>query len=155
MPEYMTYERLEKIAKAVGAKFEMRNSRGKLTLYDVGSGGVEAFMVMLSDGSFVKKAGYLNQAGWYKNTSSRPTKYSYVSDLKYGKNKISGSYEYTAFFAAECTISDDDIKKGIEMLQRKPIFVGTKQVSTIYVKQNGTIKTAKPYIKQSGQIKAL
>lgn len=149
MPEYMTYERLEKIAKAVGAKFEMRNSRASLRSYDVGSGGVEAFMVMLSDGSLVEKKGYEHQDGWYKDKFSRPAKYSYVSDLRYQKGK------YTAFFAAECTISDDDIKKGIEMLQRKPIFVGTKQVSAIYVKSNGAIKPAKPYIKQSGQIKAL
>lgn len=112
-------------------------------------------MVMLSDGSFIEKKGYEHQDGWYKNTSSRPTKYSYVSDLRHQKNKISEMYEYTAFFTAECTISDDEIKKGIELLQRKPIFVGTKQVSAIYVKSNNTIKTAKPYIKTNGQIKAL
>lgn len=35
------------------------------------------------------------------------------------------------------------------------VYVKDKQVSAIYVKSNGTIKTAKPYIKQSGQIKAL
>lgn len=38
---------------------------------------------------------------------------------------------------------------------KAPFYVKDKQVSTIYVKQNGTIKPAKPYIKTNGQIKAL
>lgn len=47
------------------------------------------------------------------------------------------------------------IADAIAKLCSTPIYVGTKQVSTIYVKSNNTIKPAKPYLKQNGQIKAL
>ncbi len=154
MPEYMTYERLEKIAKAVGAKFETVNlKRYLLDSYNFSSGISYIFRVMLSDGSTVEKTYSDHQDGWYKERSG--SKYSYVRNLTIERDSYTKTRYYAGFFVAECTISNADIKKGIEMLQRKPIFVGTKQVSAIYVKQSGTIKPAKPYIRQSGQIKAL
>lgn len=149
----MTYERLKEIAKAVGGKIDEYSdwyrSKQQVNGYDSSYSGAERYF-LLSDGSLKKLTLRKGYTGWVKDKTQ--DHYVYYAEFEYD------GYVWTAYKKGDVYITEAQIKKGLAILQakeRKPIFVGTKQVSTIYVKQNGTIKTAKPYIRQSGQIKAL
>lgn len=80
----------------------------------------------------------------------------YVAYCTLGWQMPSGVWSYNSKF---CVVVPNNklykIADAIAKLCGTPIYVGTKKVSAIYVKSNGTIKSAKPYIKRSGQIKAL
>ncbi len=153
MSKYMTYERLEQIAKVVGTECKERsgwyNRKDQIGGYSASEEYTDRDF-LLSDGSLKTHTIRTGDTGWIKDKTTN--EYIYYIDFEYDR------YNWVAYKKSTVYITEAQIKKGLAILQareRKPIFVGTKQVSAIYVKQNGTIKTAKPYIKQSGQIKAL
>lgn len=153
MSKYMTYERLEQIAKVVGTECKERSGWYKHKDQISGYSASEDFTdrdFLLSDGSLKTLTLRKGYTGWVKEGTLDI--YVYCTDFEYDR------YNWVAYKKGNVYITEAQIKKGLAILQareRKPIFVGTKQVSAIYVKSNGTIKPAKPYIRQSGQIKAL
>lgn len=153
MSDYMTYERLEQIAKVVGTECKERsgwyNYKEQINGYSASQDFTNRDF-LLSDGSLKTLTLCTELTGWMKDETLG--RYIYYIDLEYDR------HNWVAYNKGAVYITDAEIKKGLAILQareRKPIFVGTKQVSAIYVKSNGTIKPAKPYIRQSGQIKAL
>ena len=153
MSKYMTYERLEQIAKAVGKECKERsgwyNRKDQIGGYSASEEYTDR-VFLLSDGSLKTLTLRKGYTGWVKDATS--DSYVYYIDFEYDR------HNWVAYNKGAVYITEAQIKKGLAILQareRKPIFVGTKQVSAIYVKSNGTIISSKPYIKKSGQLKAL
>ena len=152
MSEYMTFERLQAIAKEVGASFDDTHQFDVVNIPGTKSEEFTDVVVVGVDGDLISTNLKKVSRGWIQVKPYYDGYLTYYEDIHYYNwlwyGRTWGSY----------SITEAQIKKGLAILQareRKPIFVGTKQVSAIYVKQNGAIKPAKPYIKQSGQIKAL
>ena len=95
---------------------------------------------------------YIRYEDWIKSYQQRGYGYAQLRHVApLSKNFPENPYEYHALEI----VPRDFISACEKYFGKAPFYVKDKQVSTIYVKQNGTIKPAKPYIKQNGQIKAL
>lgn len=137
----MTYERLMYLAKMAGFKAkELEYSETP----------PQTNMLVLYDDGNVEINSSLQEGAWNASTKAKDTlDYDTQNELRFGFVK---NGQYVAYVNVKKYKLSSAIKTYPDGV---PLYVGTKQVSAIYVKQNGTIKPAKPYIKTSGQIKAL
>ena len=152
MPEYMSFERMQAIAKEVGVYFYTNSPSNASRIEGATFKDYTSVYVIYQNGSVGEENIKNIHSGWIRIGTSK--------DIKYYRGMFySRSYEtWKGYYLGSVNITNAQIKEGLAILQaggRNPIYVGTKQVSAIYVKSSGTIKTAKPYIKQNGQIKAL
>ena len=151
----MTYERLKKIAKAVGAKFENHFESVGLKYFNVGS-GVVRYTTLMDDGSVVEQnSNYDKNGTWFKEKYSSPTEFHFLENISWRRDRFN-EFQLMGTETAICTIETYQIKEGIEKLKRKPIFVGTRRVSGMWIKQGQQIvKPSGVYVKQNGTIKKM
>lgn len=137
----MTYDRLMYLAKMAGFKS---------VELDYGETPPQTNMLVLYDDGNVEINSSLQEGAWNASTRANDTlDYDAQNELKFGFAKDGQYVAYVNVKKYKLLSAIKAYPDGV------PLYIGTKQVSAIYVKSNNAIKPAKPYIRQSGQIKAL
>lgn len=152
MSEYMSFELMEEVAAEVGESiYKISNPwREEECVANIGSLR-EWLYVVKANGEVKRELLEDGFSGWIS---------VYETDrFEYYANLTSGRYCASGYHLGSASISEYQMKIGLERLQkkeRKPIFVGTRRVSGVWMKQGQQlVKPSGVYIKQNGTIKKM